>query len=1090
MQAKGIYVNSTAADDAGSGAIDSPYKTFKKALSEATTDGDTIYVSGTIEVYTELGTTTGYKDEIAKNIQLFIFGLGEDSGFDGQNQTRLFDLSGNQKSTVFKNLTFQNANTTNDQGGAFKIRMTNASFEDCNFLNNTSKNGNVGKGGAVYYQKQNQSLSFKNCRFEGNVSCEGGAFRNEDEGSGVYTGVTSLENCSFLGNSGTKGGAIGVSGGIVEIDGCVFTGNSSNRGGAMFIAQGNNTPLNVKVVKTIFKANLATIEGTDRQGGAVFYDGDGSKTSTLAFEACAFISNDATVGGGAFMLNDKADKTSNILNLSVINSTFYDNYSGTGAAIRIQNGKSESSLAIINCTLTKNRGNGGDGGIIRIDNNDGARAIPKTILNTITEDNGTTDDIGFQSYNDANTYNFTIKNSFISKTNANASSFTLENSEIKYYSTLKAALGAWDEETNSIPLGAGSLALGYGDLSFLASSTIKTADNKPTDQLGNPRPHFPGLTTCAIGAVEEVSSIWKGVSADWTDADNWVNGIPTTDRDVIIPGNNSVYPTLTAENAAIANNIYFETGGEIGQIQHLTYNKAFVELNLGYYNEEGEFVNAKPTSKSLQRNRFYTITAPLKEMVSGDFAFGGKPTAYAQYADPVNGETVDPVQGFTNTLPYYNVPLTKGFGFAYFVNHSPEEEGANISETNPAAKYDQTNLNSVQGIVSFPYFANDNLRNSLNPYHAFDGAKSIFSYYRLDGEPVTTPADEVTRDLSLANRFIAEEEGVIPASFILPLNEVDAETLVGNPFLSHLDFTQLYVDNKEVLSNYYRIWKGNASYVVEVDETNGTFVSSTNSDNGADETLIAPLQSVFVERKAAGDFTVNVANVSVTKANGASQPALRAANTEMETLKIIARNENEASAVVLHRDTEVEESGIRKVFTVYDEVPELYFDKEKALEILTIDKNTISVPLGIKALDEEAITLSFTGIENLSDPVRLYDTKENQKIVLDANASYPFTHDVNAADRFFLLFGNEIPTNIASFDKTISVSCKDNQIKVVSSSFNPIRSVKIFNMQGQLIHAGNHLSVPVYSAEINAKGIYIVEVQTENVRINKKTVNY
>jgi hypothetical protein len=577
---------------------------------------------------------------------------------------------------------------------------------------------------------------------------------------------------------------------------------------------------------------------------------------------------------------------------------------------------------------------------------------------------------------------------------------------------------------------------------------------------------------------------WTGnTSSSWTVASNWNNGVPTALHDVTIPGNCANYPVLTAADAAVCDSIYFETGGEIGQIQHLTYNAASVELNLGYYDEDGTFANAKPTSKYLQRDRFYTITAPLKEMVSGDFAFGGKPTAYAQYADPINGEMVDPVQGFTNTLPYYNIALTKGFGFAYLVNPA-DEEGNTLA-------FEQTNLNKADGIVVFPHFANDDLRGKLNPLHDFSGTTSTFSYYKSDGSGVSDrDPDVVERNLSLANRFIAEDDetGAIPASFTLPLNAAEGETLVGNPFLSHLDFGELYKDNDGGIDSYYRIWSDKSLYVVHVDE-NGDVASS--NPNGEGSTLIAPLQSFFVKTRSDADLTINVENVSVTKANGASEPALRQAGNNTESLKIIARNQDYASAVVLLRKTVQAGNSVRKVFTSYEEVPELYIGVQ-AMEILNIDKTTLSVPLGIRALDGESITLTFAGINNISDRISLYDALENRTVTLDENTSYSFTNDATLSDRFFVLFGENGQTGIRLSGNVFNsnISYKDNQIKVTSSPLNLIRLVKIYTAQGQLIANDDHLSTTVFSTNIASKGVYIVEILTENAHEIKKIVNY
>jgi hypothetical protein len=57
--------------------------------------------------------------------------------------------------------------------------------------------------------------------------------------------------------------------------------------------------------------------------------------------------------------------------------------------------------------------------------------------------------------------------------------------------------------------------------------------------------------------------------------------------------------------------IVFEPGGAVLGLQYLSYEKAFVKTSLG-------------------RNIWYTLTAPLKEMYSGDYYFNGAPETFMQ----------------------------------------------------------------------------------------------------------------------------------------------------------------------------------------------------------------------------------------------------------------------------------------------------------------------------------------------------------------------------------------------------------------------------------------------------------------------------
>jgi hypothetical protein len=316
---------------------------------------------------------------------------------------------------------------------------------------------------------------------------------------------------------------------------------------------------------------------------------------------------------------------------------------------------------------------------------------------------------------------------------------------------------------------------------------------------------------------------------------------------------------------------------------------------------------------------------------------------------------------------------------------------------------------------------------------------------------------------------------------------------VGNPFMSHLDFGKLYVDNKEVISPYFRIWNEKSAYTVIVGE-DGNFDTNTNADSESEDLLIAPWQAFFVDASAAGTLEINVANVSTTKTNGAGDPVLRSDNleNERESLKIIARAANGASAVVIHRDNDVQKSAIRKIFTPYLEVPEIYIVDERATEIMETNKSVVSIPLGVRALDGEDITLTFKGLNTISEKVWLYDRLENHaKEINEQVNTHPFIHNADVPERFFVLFNENGMTDISGLStNNIFVYCRNNTVKITSSSPDPIQSVKVYNMQGQIITVKDKLSVTTLDLNIHTKGVYLMDVITKDTHIMKKIVNY
>ena len=145
---------------------------------------------------------------------------------------------------TIKNLTIKNANYNDGDGGAIYF-SSSGTVTNCNFTNNTARNGgaiNMGSGtvtncnftdneadfgGAVHFEKNG---TVTNCNFNNNKAnnCGGG-------GAVYFSEDGTVTNCNFVGNNATySGGAVYFTyAGTVE--NCNFTDNSaSEEGGAIY----------------------------------------------------------------------------------------------------------------------------------------------------------------------------------------------------------------------------------------------------------------------------------------------------------------------------------------------------------------------------------------------------------------------------------------------------------------------------------------------------------------------------------------------------------------------------------------------------------------------------------------------------------------------------------------------------------------------------------------------------------------------------------------------------------------------------------------------------------------------------------------
>ena len=320
-----IYVNSTGT---GTGASINDTTNLTNALNLIGENGtihlvtsneeDTYNISSTITISSNYVNSTTHTFNIVADKTKTIT-------FNGQNNTRLFNINSYYYTITLENINFVNGNSGN--GGSIYSRGT------LTLINNTFKNNYASSyGGAVYAT----DLNVINCSFINNyASSYGGAIYTTSlnvvnskfsNNSAVYSGAiysTSnvlINSTLFNNNKASKwGGAIGVRQGSLLINNSNFTYNTALQGGAIY---SKDIPLTIN--KSIFKQNTAQI------GGAIV-----ELNNNLIIKNTKMILNKATLNGGALYTV--------LTNMNLSNSEFTNNTaSNDGGSIFTQ--KSDNSI--------------------------------------------------------------------------------------------------------------------------------------------------------------------------------------------------------------------------------------------------------------------------------------------------------------------------------------------------------------------------------------------------------------------------------------------------------------------------------------------------------------------------------------------------------------------------------------------------------------------------------------------------------------------------------------------------------------------------------------------------------------------------
>ncbi len=548
------------------------------------------------------------------------------------------------------------------------------------------------------------------------------------------------------------------------------------------------------------------------------------------------------------------------------------------------------------------------------------------------------------------------------------------------------------------------------------------------------------------------TSTWTGaVNSEWDNNGNWNGRVPKACTDVIIPDVNGInaYPTIS--DAGECRNITFEAGGALLGITKLTYEKAYVEVDL-------------------QRKTWYTLTAPLKEMVSGDYSFNGAPIAYMRLYDTYNPDdstSGEYVQSWTKTFKDQTIPLTAGKGFAFMVD--------SISFNYPSA----LSVNNNDKSITFPRMNTDS---SL--------VEVMIPYDQYTGKPYTGSAVTISKNENYANRFIFENADSTYASTIsVPVES--GYNLVGNPIMTHLDFTTLQASNSGVIENEIKFWNGN-KWVSAITDTTGNYLSS---DPTYTQYKLPPMQSFLVNASTNGNLVFNTTGSHFVESTTSS--LRRATKTVKNLMHITASNGSENSSLAIAKRTNQTNNYGRndtyKIFSSDTKVPEVYtMANGKPLDINLFSELPYMTPLAIKTTSKGNVKLDFEGVESFDDIiVELVNSTTQSTIDLKATPSVEINMDNYSDGSLFVNFRSAVTTEINNTENTnnsIQIFTKgSNIISAVSNPNDLIRSVTIMSEVGKIISFTNDIEKSNIDITMNSgTSICIVKVVTENnVKISK-----
>ena len=704
-----------------------------------------------------------------------------------------------------------------------------------------------------------------------------------------------------------------------------------------------------------------------------------------------------------------------------------------------------------------------------------------------------------------------------------------------YQDTLKifrdaAGTSLYAQRINSWTV-AWNISCHYGDTTVylqLCSGAIKSAV-LPIHITINPMPvgPTPNYYLWRPGG-EHPSEMSADELRDWNDLRNWAADdgsepieLPSSISAVYIAGTDwtagtplEYFPDLTNINDAICQDIFFAHGAELTRPDKLDYQRAYVSLNFGLKNSsQKKNIVAQDTlatlaflaADALTRNQWHLLTAPLGDMVTGDYAFGGYPATYLRKfsaSATTSGSAL--VGNWSNYFTSNNETLRAGEGFVLHVNDYRDqtlfrEYGSGV-DTPVSAQSREYGLKQANGLLVFPYFDHKNWSDA-HRIHTYDADQKTSRFYGIHDKQVDLPLlnSYATKERTeKANRFVFESTADHPnvsysvtAGDVVWADDIHHFAMVGNPYLSSIDFDQFHEDNKEIIKNGFYLFVGDKY--------------ETYSPEGSDlNKFIAPMQSFLVEMQDAvstGDLKFNVANISVPRDEATTLRSSRPTHNRMKvTLSNLYGESNTYLATRDYGMPTADRHDLTKLLSGIKASPEVYTLKnikqsatrKAALANQVLPNGQTLVPLGIATSHEGKMRFDFSGMDSYNADIRFIDNGLQKEIDISGKDAFDYEFAYTPSvdnqgkvladeNRFFLRISGIIDgiDDVSKYE--IIIYDTPNNIGVMASNDNPIRNLIITDAQGRILYCDDKVDAAFAQVRKTNElpSVFLVKVVTE-----------
>ena len=337
--------------------------------------------------------------------------------------------------------------------------------------------------------------------------------------------------------------------------------------------------------------------------------------------------------------------------------------------------------------------------------------------------------------------------------------------------------------------------------------------------------------------------------------------------------------------------------------------------------------------------------------------------------------------------------------------------------------------------------------------------------------------------------------GIMPIALTPPISQgVNNWNLVGNSFPSYMDITAFIAANGTVSGTSQLSAAFQSIYVWNpTSGGTGAYVELTTG-------YIQPGQSFFVNASAsATSLAISKAmqsnqNPATSVFHKSSTPSLKLSVSNGISTKTTQINylENETNGLDPGFDIGMF-NGVASDLSIYTNLVENNEDIAFARQALPASgmESTI-IPIGLKAGAGIEITFSIEAL-NLPNGIQVYLEDRNVNTLTsltDGNVKVVLSENINGIGNYFLQLSSKALSSDSNSLESITVyTTSSNKLRIIGLS-NAKASVKIFNITGKQVLDTSFKANGVQDITLPrlSSGVYIVQIKSENNKLNKKII--